>query len=208
MAAARKPPTSTRPWLAYRCMAAPRRRRRRAGAMSDARDRVEASRAARERGHPATCECKGTGLIPVSGFTSGYAPCTRVTTEVPPSPEVAALRAEVERLTASYDAACAGWRGAMHERDEARAALAQRETLEATLHREIADQRAGRLAAESECARLRAEGERMREQVGALIAESHGVAGLHRNGEIADWDWLLQDWLSAFAALRAPEAKP
>src|SRR5512133_3290334 len=30
MAAARKPPTSTRPWLAYRCMAAPRRRRRRA----------------------------------------------------------------------------------------------------------------------------------------------------------------------------------
>ena len=34
-------------------------------------------------------------------------------------------------------------------------------------------------------------------QLECLIAESDGVVGLHRNGEIADWEWLIDnDWLT------------
>jgi hypothetical protein len=35
-------------------------------------------------------------------------------------------------------------------------------------------------------------------QLKDLIAESDGVAGLHLNGDIADWDWLIENgWLSS-----------
>jgi hypothetical protein len=38
----------------------------------------------------------------------------------------------------------------------------------------------------------------LREQIEALIAESEGVTGLHLNGDIALWDWLIDnEWLSA-----------
>ena len=55
-----------------------------------------------------------------------------------------------------------------------------------------------------ENAALRAEVERLREAVDAvftLIADSHGVAGLHLNGDVAPWDELLrgghyEDWLA------------
>lgn len=41
----------------------------------------------------------------------------------------------------------------------------------------------------------------MRESLRALMAESHGVAGLHRNGEVADWEWLIDNgWLPDFAS--------
>ncbi len=58
--------------------------------------------------------------------------------------------------------------------------------------------------AHAELAALRAEVERLREAVDAvftLIAESHGVAGLHLNGDVAPWDELLrggrcEDWLA------------
>lgn len=38
---------------------------------------------------------------------------------------------------------------------------------------------------------------RMETQFRELISQSEGVVGLHRNGEIADWDWLINgsDWL-------------
>lgn len=61
-----------------------------------ARERVEASKSARERGHPAGCACRGTGLVPASGFASGYAPCRALPVE---ASEIASLRAEVARLT-------------------------------------------------------------------------------------------------------------
>ena len=53
-------------------------------------------------------------------------------------------------------------------------------------------------------AELNAEVERLREAVNAvfdLIEESHGVTGLHLNGDVAPWDELLrggryEDWLA------------
>ncbi|MDU7523505.1 MAG: hypothetical protein E7K72_19325 [Roseomonas mucosa] len=46
-----------------------------------------------------------------------------------------------------------------------------------------------------------------------LIAESHGVAGLHLNGDMAPWDELLaggrfEDWLLPLEALRSALAAP
>ena len=35
-------------------------------------------------------------------------------------------------------------------------------------------------------------------RINRLIEESDGVIGLHLNGDIADWDWLIDnDWLPA-----------
>jgi hypothetical protein len=48
----------------------------------------------------------------------------------------------------------------------------------------------------------------------ALISDSHGVAGLHLNGDLATWDWLTEsEWLGSLAKARAlasgaPEASP
>lgn len=37
-------------------------------------------------------------------------------------------------------------------------------------------------------------------QLRYLIAESAGVAGLHKNGDVAEWDWLLgNSWLDDWA---------
>lgn len=49
------------------------------------------------------------------------------------------------------------------------------------------------------------------EELTILINESHGVDGLHLNGDVADWDWLMNNqWLEKYAALvsegRAPDA--
>lgn len=46
---------------------------------------------------------------------------------------------------------------------------------------------------------------RLREQIRALISQSEGVAGLHLNGEVAPWEWLIDNgWLSALSAAPAP----
>jgi hypothetical protein len=39
-------------------------------------DRLNDSAEARKSGHPATCPCKGSGVIPAGQFSSGYEPCT------------------------------------------------------------------------------------------------------------------------------------
>ena len=41
-------------------------------------------------------------------------------------------------------------------------------------------------------------------QFNDLMGESEGVAGLHLNGDIADWDWLQNEWLSELSNLRNP----
>lgn len=48
--------------------------------------------------------------------------------------------------------------------------------------------------------------------VSALIRDSHGVAGLHRNGDVAPWDELLpggrfEEWLEAMGQAAAILAK-
>jgi hypothetical protein len=46
------------------------------------------------------------------------------------------------------------------------------------------------------------------EEVGDLINESSGVDGLHLNGDIAEWDWLLVEWLPILAeALQQESSK-
>lgn len=36
----------------------------------------------------------------------------------------------------------------------------------------------------------------IRQSMRDLMAESYGVAGLHLNGEVATWDWLIENnWL-------------
>jgi len=40
------------------------------------------------------------------------------------------------------------------------------------------------------------------EQFTNLMNESEGVAGLHLNGDIADWDWLQDEWLSELYNLK------
>ena len=46
--------------------------------------------------------------------------------------------------------------------------------------------------------------ERLKElerQLVNLIADSDGVAGLHLNGDLADWTWLIEnEWLSAIVS--------
>jgi len=45
------------------------------------------------------------------------------------------------------------------------------------------------------------------EQFWDLMAESYGVSELHLNGDIAAWDWLLDnEWLSKLAALKEDAA--
>lgn len=59
---------------------------------------------------------------------------------------------------------------------------------------------------QEEIAGLTAENKRLRKAVAAvidLINESHGVAGLHMNGDVAPWDELrtggrFEDWLRDF----------
>jgi len=42
-----------------------------------------------------------------------------------------------------------------------------------------------------------AERDALRQQILDLMAESEGVAGLHLNGDLAEWDWLIDHgWLS------------
>ena len=43
--------------------------------MSDPRQRIEESRAAREAAHPVTCKCRGSGRVPAGQFACGYEPC-------------------------------------------------------------------------------------------------------------------------------------
>ncbi len=74
----------------------------------------------------------------------------------------------------------------------------ERATREVLQYREVA----GRMeAAEAECARLR----EALAAVASLIDESDGVAGLHRNGDIATWGELrtggrFEEWLAPFDA--------
>jgi hypothetical protein len=43
--------------------------------------------------------------------------------------------------------------------------------------------------------------EELERQINDLIAESRGVDGLHLNGDLADWDWLINNkWLEALAS--------
>jgi hypothetical protein len=67
-------------------------------------------------------------------------------------------------------------------------------------------------AAESSLREAREEAEGLRKALRLLVkdlddlaAESDGVAGLHRNGDVADWDWLRGDgaWLESWEAARA-----
>lgn len=89
---------------------------------------------------------------------------------------VANLRAEVERLRANV----------LH------------------LEQQHALAKCGFEASQNTVAELRCENARLREAVDAvftLIADSHGVAGLHLNGDVAPWDELLrgghyEDWLA------------
>jgi len=38
---------------------------------------------------------------------------------------------------------------------------------------------------------------KLKEQIEDLISDSHGVHGLHLNGDLATWDWLINnEWLS------------
>ena len=44
----------------------------------------------------------------------------------------------------------------------------------------------------------------LRADVEALVRESTGVVGLHLNGDVATWEWLMENgWLNALAALEA-----
>lgn len=42
------------------------------------------------------------------------------------------------------------------------------------------------------------------EQVNDLIGDSRGVAGLHLNGDEAEWDWVFDHWLDTFAEAYEP----
>jgi len=53
-------------------------------------------------------------------------------------------------------------------------------------------------ALKSKLTALQKERNEMVEEVRNLINNSHGVDGLHLNGDIADWDWLLENWLPLF----------
>lgn len=54
-------------------------------------------------------------------------------------------------------------------------------------------------ALEIEKQKLKAELDEAKEvimQYNDVIENSRGVAGLHLNGDIAEWDWLKEEWLS------------
>jgi hypothetical protein len=100
------------------------------------------------------------------------------------------------------------------EEIRAEAGLLARSDLEAKEH---AERRA--VAAETEVRRLSAEVANLREErdglrnalrrlvldLDDLMSESHGVSGLHRNGDVADWEWLCGDgaWLETLEPARA-----
>ena len=76
---------------------------------------------------------------------------------------------------------------------------------------EDANKKAGRIiACVNACEGLDPEGipglvkmaERLYVQVIELTEQSAGVAGLHLNGDLANWDWLMEDWLSDLYELR------
>jgi hypothetical protein len=74
------------------------------------------------------------------------------------------------------------------------------------LCREWRSQTADLAKARADLAAAREREERMREALGEvrnLMSESLGVAGLHLNGAVAEWDWVLQSWLPTVAALAA-----
>ena len=48
----------------------------------------------------------------------------------------------------------------------------------------------------------------MRQQLCDLMSESQGVAGLHLNGDLAEWDWLIEnEWLSLWDTQEAPRGE-
>ena len=49
----------------------------------------------------------------------------------------------------------------------------------------------------AEVERLKGELSAARQSILGLMADSEGVAGLHKNGDLADWEWLIDNgWLS------------
>jgi hypothetical protein len=49
---------------------------------------------------------------------------------------------------------------------------------------------------------------RLVDELDGLMAESSGVAGLHLNGDLADWAWLSGAWLPSHEKARAALAQP
>ena len=55
---------------------------------------------------------------------------------------------------------------------------------------------------------VEAELDAMRQQLYDLMSESQGVAGLHLNGDLAEWDWLIEnEWLSLWATQETPRGE-
>ena len=63
-------------------------------------------------------------------------------------------------------------------------------------------------AAEERARQAEAERDAIRQQLYDLMSESQGVAGLHLNGDLAEWDWLIEnEWLSLWDTQEAPRGE-